>query len=88
MSIQQRRIRQVVGGLENVKLVRLKSSTRHCKSIRGKPPLSIKAQGPAHNPEYACYEVVTTEGQGISKWEVVARGDVADLQTALLRILR
>ena len=90
MSIQQRQIRQAIDGLEDVKLCRLTSSqvTRKCTSIRGGVALRIEAQGPAHSPGYICYEVVTRDSKGISRWQVVARGDVADLQTALARILR
>ena len=78
------------GGLENVKLVRLKSSqtTLHSKSIRGKAALRIDARGPAYNPGIPSSTCRHASHQGISKWEVVARGDVAEVQAALARILR
>ena len=88
MSTQQHQIRRALDGLENVKTVRLKSATRHAKGLRGKPPLSIKAQGPARHPECTCCEVETRDGRGLSRWEVVARGDVADVRAALARIPR
>ena len=88
MSTQQHQVRRALDGLENVKLGRLKSATRNAKGMRGKPAFSVKTRGPAHHPEYTCYEVETRDGRGLSRWEVVARGDVADVQAALARILR
>ena len=90
MSTQQHRIRRTLDGLGNVKLVRLKSSqtTLHSKSIRGKAALLIEARGPADSPGYTVFDVQTRDGKGVSRWEVIARGDVADVQTALARVLR
>ena len=89
MSIQQHRVRQALDGLENVKLVRLKSSqATQSKCMRGKGAITVEARGPAHSTGYNLFDVQTRDKKGISRWEVVARGDMADVQAALLRILR
>ena len=89
MSIQQRRVRQALDGLENVKLVRLKSSqATQSKCMRGKGAITVEARGPARSTGYNLFDVQTRDKKGISRWEVVARGDMADVQAALLRILR
>lgn len=90
MGLQQQRIRRMVTGLENIKEMRLVSAqaTRKRTSIRGKPAFSLKPKGPAHKPGYQLFELVTRDSKGISRWEVVARGDAADVEAALSRGLR
>ena len=90
MSTQQHHIRQAMNGLADIKFCRLKSSqtTLHSRSIRGKAALTVGARGPAHNPGYTLFDVQTRDSKGISRWEVVARGDVAHVQAALSRVLR
>ena len=88
MSTQQHRIRQIMGGLESVKMARLVSSTRHCPSIRGKAPVAIRRLGPARSRGYTQYEITTRDSDGLSKWQVIACGSAQDVQAALVRMLR
>ena len=90
MSLQQRRIRKALEGIENVEFCRLLSSQRTSKhrAIRGKAALAVKACGPARNPGHARLEVLTRDENGLSRWEIITRGDGADAQAALARMLR